>query len=277
MKMLSLFSGIGGFDLAAQKTGKIETVAFCELDKHCQKVLKKNFPTVPIFNDINNLSTVHIYHGEDFLQEHGEDGKIQTEIFSSDIDIICGGSPCQDVSIAGEKKGFIDEKGIVTRSGLWFEYARLIKEIRPKYVILENVRNLINMGLGRILSDLHGLGYNAECETIGAFDIGANHQRDRLWVVAYDKTTNAHLSGFWPTVAAEKEKQFRGPETAACIGDWFKTLPAICRMDDGVSIGMDKGFEPEKFRRERIKQLGNAIVPFIAEIIFRRLIEVEKL
>lgn len=189
LKVLDIFSGIGGFSHALHSLGHFETVAFCEIDKDCHKVLKKNFPGIPIFEDVNEVRTTHIFHGEDYLQEHDKaTGLVKTEIFSSDIDVICGGFPCTDISTAGKQKGLIDERtGKATRSGLWFQYRRLIGEIRPKWVFIENVRNLVNNGLLQVVKDLDELGYDCEWQIISARDIGACHLRERIWIVAWPR------------------------------------------------------------------------------------------
>lgn len=127
MKMLSLFSGAGMIDLAASWAG-IETVAFCEIEEYPQKILRRRFPNVPIYSDIRELTAE----------------KLKADGISK-IDIISGGFPCQDVSTAGKRTGFVDSEGNVTRSGLWGEYARLIRELKPKWIVAENVRGLLSI------------------------------------------------------------------------------------------------------------------------------------
>jgi len=158
MKVLDLFSGIGGFSLGLECAGW-ETVAFCEIEPSCHKVLSKYWSDVPIFKDVTKLSAADI---------------------TSSVDVICGGFPCQDISVAGKKAGI---GGL--RSGLWKEYLRLINEIRPKYAIIENVANLRSHGLITVLQDLWQIGYNAEWHCISASALGAPHQRDRIWIIAY--------------------------------------------------------------------------------------------
>ena len=162
MRMLDLFSGIGGFSLAAEWVwgDDLEIVAFCEIDKYCRKVLNKNFPSVPIYKDIKELD------GEAF----------------KDIDLITGGFPCQDISIAGRGAGI---EG--ARSGLWSEMHRLISHIRPRYVIIENVPMLTVRGGTRVISDLAEIGMDAEWQIVGADDVGAWHRRKRIWIVSYPK------------------------------------------------------------------------------------------
>jgi DNA (cytosine-5)-methyltransferase 1 len=284
MKILDLFSGIGGFSYGFEKTGKFKTVAFCEIDEHARKVLNKHWPDTPIFEDVSKLNGYELYG----------------------IDVICGGFPCQDVSIAGKKKGLIDENGEATRSGLWFQYKRLIEEIRPKYVVIENVKNLLNNGFATVLKDLHEIGYNAEWHVISARTIGACHLRERVWIIAYAyestlrhksewekegrngvqsegqakpsnngkerdiETPNSNDFRLWRSFATEKEKCEWWSKTASSLRSWWKTQSDICGIYDGLS-----GRLYENARKQRIKQLGNSIVPQIAEFIAERIIEYE--
>ena len=160
MKMLDLFSGIGGFALAARWTWEedLDIVGFCEIEEYCQKVLQKNFPNVPIYDDIKKL-----------------DGNL-----FNDIDLITGGFPCQDISQAGRGAGI----GKETRSGLWFEMLRIISEVRPRYAIIENVPMLTIRGGTRVIEGLAEIGYDAEWVVIGANDVGAWHTRKRIWIDA---------------------------------------------------------------------------------------------
>ena len=161
-RLLDLFSGIGGFSLGLERSGGFKTVAFCEIEPFCQKVLNKHWPEVPIYGDIRELNA-------DRLSSDG-----------ITVDAICGGFPCQDISTAGKGAGIEGE-----RSGLWSEYARLIGELRPRYVFVENVAALLSRGLGRVLGDLATLGYDAEWHCIPASAVGAPHRRDRIWIMAY--------------------------------------------------------------------------------------------
>ena len=162
LKVLDTFAGIGGFSLGLERTGGFETVAFCEIEPFCQKVLAKNWPNVPIYSDVRSLNA----------QQLRADGIT--------VDVITGGFPCQDISVAGAGAGLAGE-----RSGLWFELKRLIQEIKPKYVIIENVSALRSRGLDQVLRSLTEIGYDAEWNCIPASAVGAPHQRDRLWIVAY--------------------------------------------------------------------------------------------
>lgn len=165
MKVLDLFSGIGGFSVGLEATG-METVAFCEPNEYCQKVLRKNWPEVPIYDDVRELTA---------------DRLVRDGIYP---DIITGGFPCQDLSVAGQQAGLEGE-----RSGLWSECARLLGEIRPRCAVFENVTNLLTGDGGdwfkRVLWDISSVGYDAEWHCIPASAIGAPHRRDRVFIVAY--------------------------------------------------------------------------------------------
>jgi DNA (cytosine-5)-methyltransferase 1 len=161
MKVLDLFSGIGGFSLGLEAAG-FETVAFCEFDQEAQKVLRKNWPNVPIFSDVRTLTKQE-------LQDNG----IQN------IGLICGGYPCQPFSVAGERRGAEDDRH------LWPEMFRLVKELRPDWVIGENVAGHINMGLDEVLADLEAEGYTARPFVIPACAVDAHHRRDRVWTIAH--------------------------------------------------------------------------------------------
>jgi DNA (cytosine-5)-methyltransferase 1 len=162
LRVLDLFSGIGGFSLGLERTGGFETVAFCEIDPFCRKVLAKHWPRVKQYEDVRELTAERL----------GSDG--------ISVDVICGGFPCQDISTAGRGAGIGGE-----RSGLWKEYARLIGELRPIYLVVENVAALLGRGLGDVLGDLAEIGFDAEWHCIPAAAIGAPHRRDRIWIVAH--------------------------------------------------------------------------------------------
>jgi len=161
MRVLDLFSGIGGFSLGLERAG-METVAFCEYDEKCRQVLNKHWPDVPIYDDVRTLT------GEQ-LEKDG----------IRDIGLICGGYPCQPFSNAGKRKGQDDDRH------LWPEYFRLIKEIRPTWAIAENVAGHISMGLDSVLSDLESEDYTVQTFVIPACAVGAHHRRDRVWIVAH--------------------------------------------------------------------------------------------
>ena len=161
LKMLDTFAGIGGFSYAAKYLidPGIETTGFVEIDPFCQKILSKNFPNIPIHDDIRTFTAEPFQY-----------------------DIISGGFPCQDISVAGRQKGITQ----TTRSGLFYELIKVIRMVRPKYVILENVSAILNNGMGTVLAELYETGlYECEWATFPASLIGAAHQRDRWWLVAY--------------------------------------------------------------------------------------------
>jgi len=159
MTHLDLFSGIGGFALAGRNTWGPDhkVVAFCEIDKYCQRVLKKHWPDVPIFSDIREL-----------------DGKAYT-----DDDLLTGGFPCQPFSVAGQQRGKDDDRY------LWPEMLRIISEARPRWIIGENVPGIVGLGLDTVLSDLESQGYEAQTFVIPACAKDAPHRRDRVWVTAH--------------------------------------------------------------------------------------------
>ena len=156
MRHLDLFSGIGGFSLGLERAG-FETIAFCEIDDYCQRVLHKHWPTVPVYDDVRELT------GNEF----------------TDVAVLTAGYPCQPFSVAGKRKGEGDDRH------LWPEVARLIRAIGPRWFIGENVAGHISMGLDEVLSDLEGLGYTAETFVIPAVAVDAPHRRDRVWIVAH--------------------------------------------------------------------------------------------
>ena len=180
LKVLDLFSGIGGFSLGLHSTGIFDTVKFVEFDKFCQKVLKKNFPNIPIEGDIKDVK------GEEF-----------------EADVIVGGFPCQPMSVAGRQKGTSDNRY------LWPEMFRLIKEIKPEFVIGENVQGIINIQEGMVLrqvqDDLEGEGFEVQCFLIPASGIGAWHQRYRVWIVGHSKH-----NGLLATEKRSRDKKING-------------------------------------------------------------------
>ncbi len=238
LNVLDLFSGIGGFSLGLERAG-MRTVAFCEIEPYPRAVLRKHWPAIPIYDDVRTLTA-------DRLAADG----------IGPIDVICGGFPCQDVSTAGNGAG-IDG----ARSGLWREYARLICEIRPFWVIVENVAALLNGGICRVLGDLAAVGYDAEWHCIRAARVGLHHSRDRVWIVAYPSESGRGLLQITfdnNTQSPWREADAHTPNLAT----WDRSEicpPGIIRMADGIPGDM----EP------RFAALGNAVVPQIPEIIGR--------
>jgi len=232
LNVLDLFSGIGGFTLGLERAG-MRTVAFCEIEPFCRAVLAKHWPSIPCYNDVRTLNADRL--ARDRIA----------------VDVICGGFPCQDISHAGKGAGLRGE-----RSGLWREYARLIGEVRPRYVVVENVSALLYRGLGEVLGDLASLGYDAEWHCIPASYVGAPHRRDRIWIVAYPNNDGEST--------CEVNAKTQRVQIVIRNGEWDRWLgkPEDVRMDDGLRDGVD-----------RLKALGNAVVPQIPEIIGRAIME----
>jgi DNA (cytosine-5)-methyltransferase 1 len=193
--------------------------------------LNKHWPDVPVFTDVSTLT-------KDDLNEQ--------------IDVLAGGFPCQDISTAGLGAGLSG-----SRSGLWFQYHRLIKEIQPRYAIIENVSALRSRGLDQVLWSLAEIGYDAEWHCIPAAAIGAPHQRDRVWIVAYPHS--AHSEG--RRLSSGAYAQYANTVSAG----WWETEPAVGRVANGLPG-----------QSHRLKQLGNAVVPQIPELIGRAIMEYER-
>lgn len=259
--MLDLFSGIGGFSLGAEATKGFETVAFCEIDPFCRQVLKKHWPNVPIFEDITKL-------GEGELNGLGN------------IDVICGGFPCQDISCAGKGAGIH-----AARSGLWWEMLRIIRLVRPRYVLVENVAALLNRGLDEVLGSLAESGYDAEWQMLCANQFGAMHKRERFFMVAYPKSQrlatnavfkrvfnqNSHEREFWGYIDAVYNDRFK------CS---FPKIPDHFRGHDGISNELDRTLMSNDWNKgpthpiqQRVKALGNAIVPQVASYVAECVLE----
>ena len=172
----SLFAGIGGFDLGLTRAG-FDIAWQVEIDPYCQRVLAKHWPHVQRYGDIRAVDW----------------GTVEP------VDLLCGGFPCQDISLAGKGAGLAGE-----RSGLWFEYAKAIEALTPRYVIIENVAALRSRGLDQVLGSLAALGYDAEWHCVPAYAVGAPHRRDRIWIIAYS-TEPRSFSGAQPGVYSREE------------------------------------------------------------------------
>jgi DNA (cytosine-5)-methyltransferase 1 len=233
MNILDLFSGIGGFSLGLERAG-MRTAAFCEIDPHARKVLNKHWPDVPVFTDVSTLSKANL---------------------NEQIDVLAGGFPCQDISDAGRGAGLSG-----SRSGLWFEYHRLIKEIQPRYAIIENVSALRRRGLDQVLWSLAEIGYDAEWHCIPASAVGAPQRRDRIWVVAYPRSPRLQGSERGGTAGEERLSE---RHLTKC--SWWQAEPAMGRVANGISG-----------QAHRLRQLGNAVVPQIPELIGRAIMEYER-
>ena len=235
MKLLDTFAGIGGFSLGLESSG-METIAFCEIEDYPRKVLAKNWPGIPIAKDVTKLN-----YKDEVLYDDGQ------EIYRGPIDVISGGFPCQDISVAGNQAGI--EEG--TRSGLWSECARLLREIQPKYAIYENVTALLSGDSGgwfqRVLSDISEVGYDAEWHCIPASELGAHHHRDRVWIIAYANSANSRYER--KEMVRENELMDRGE--AKPNNDGIKEYVA-----DPKSIGAGKCRNGDS--QEGNKSSGNA-------------------
>ena len=244
VKHLDLFSGIGGFALAARWVG-IDTIQFVEKDNFCKKVLQKNFPDIPIHNDIKD------FH------------------FHDEVDILTGGFPCQPFSIAGKKKGLLDDRY------LWPEMLRIIKQCHPHWVIAENVTGIVEMELDNILDDLAREGYESQAFIVPACAANAPHRRDRLWIIAnamckrcdrwvyYWESRHIQKNKEWNMAQIQQEWSQFIPDTweTLTVRDWFQYNRKLCGRDDGLSPRVD-----------RIKALGNAIVPQIAYVFLKAIV-----
>lgn len=275
LKVLDLFSGIGGFSLGLERTGGFETVAFCEIEEYPRRVLMKHWPEVPVYNDVRELSA-------DTLRRDG-----------IAVDVICGGFPCQGISSAGLRKGLEDD-----RSGLWREYARLVGEIRPKFVVVENVADLLHRGLGVVLSDLAAIGYDAEWHCIPACAVGADHIRDRIWIVAYPNSARAEKPAkrgrkqrpkeMGKDVAPDHADDYGarpqgGVQTGAIGTDARAVSPRLGLalsaardfpgLDGAGSPIMGRGEDGIPDRVDRTHAIGNSVVPQIPELIGRAILE----
>jgi DNA (cytosine-5)-methyltransferase 1 len=205
LRVLDLFSGIGGFSLGLERTGGFKTVAFCEIEPFPRRVLAKHWPEVPCYHDVRELTA-------DQLAADG-----------IGIDVICGGFPCQDISFAGKGAGLAGE-----RSGLWSEYARLIGELQPRYAIVENVSALLSRGLADVLGDLAALGYDAEWHCIPASAVGAPHRRDRIWIIAH-----ANGSEWRKDIASRRSVQWKNglPQGQEGSGRFSSNSQAVADTD----------------------------------------------
>lgn len=246
----SLFSGIGGFDLAAQWMGW-DNVFHCEFDKRKIIHLKRNFPNSISYGDISET---------DFTTHKG-------------LDILTGGFPCQDASQAKQDgKGQQGLQG--SRTGLFFEMLRAIRESRTKYVVAENVANILKTNGGRdfrtILSELASMGYNAEWRVCRASEVGAPHLRSRLYLVAYPNSIRRKQGETFFSYVHEKTLPFTWKPFGTAIqisrGEKWSTEPPILCVDDGVS---------GKLVREHLHGYGNAVVPEIPYRIFKAIEQYE--
>ena len=273
VRHLDLFSGIGGFALACRMVGGIETVAFCEREPYCQRVLAKHWPSVPICNDIHDLEGT----------EYGT------------VELITGGYPCQPFSLAGKRQGAADDRH------LWPELRRVVKAARPAWVLCENVAGHITMGLDAVLSDLDSIGYSCGAVVIPACAVNARHRRDRVWIMANRKQSGLERHAGYGANRSEPGRFGAEADRSACSGSvcrpmanaseqqrdrrgygagWWEREPLEAIRHAREGGGKENGLSiPESLlgrvahgipaRVDRLRGLGNAIVPQVAAEIIR--------
>jgi DNA (cytosine-5)-methyltransferase 1 len=255
MTHLDLFSGIGGFAIAAQKNG-FKTIGFCEREPYAQQILIEKF----------NGVLADPMRPVEWRNQRQEKTPIHANIFQlnganyAGVTLVTGGFPCQPFSVAGKRLGKADDRAI------WPEMLRVIDEARPAWVIGENVAGIINMELDRVLFDLESIGYSARPFVIPACAVDARHRRDRVWIIAYrgcDGLQGRQKARSYETIGKESKNQFTarlhgGRDGTGTRQALWQPEPAICRMAHGIPN-----------RSHRLKGLGNAIVPQVAEEIIR--------
>ncbi len=274
----SLFAGIGGFDLGFERAG-MRCAWQVEIDDFCQQVLAKHWPDVPRLGDVRNVGRHNL----------------------APVDIICGGFPCQPHSVAGKRQGAQDDRD------LWPEYRRIVDELRPTWVVAENVPGIRTTILDQVLSDLGNLGYSAETISLPAAAFDAWHPRQRYFIVAHTASKRTRSVPVRPgrqdkaaidvdgqgasvspdiegaglanwrqtgtsTAANETNERMAQPRPERCDSTWWPSEPGVGRVVYGVSSRLDK-IE----RRKRISGLGNAVVPQVAEFIGRLIVEIESI
>jgi DNA (cytosine-5)-methyltransferase 1 len=221
----SLFAGIGGFDLGFERAGM--TCRWqVEIDPWCRQVLAKHWPHVQRYEEVRDVGAHNLER----------------------VDVVCGGFPCQDISDAGKRAG-IDG----ARSGLWRDFARIVGDLRPRHVVVENVAALLDRGMGRVVGDLAALGYDAEWSVVSACAVGAPHTRERVFIVAYPQgRRQRQLRWEWSEAERAAQRHLH----------WPSDEPGCLRVVDGI---------PD--RSHRLRGLGNAVVPAITQWIGERLME----
>lgn len=253
MKVGSLFSGIGGIDLGLERAG-FRTAWFCEIDPFCKRVLAKHWPGVPIYDDVRTIGAANLVP----------------------VDLLAGGFPCQDVSLAGKRAGLGGEW-----STLWGEFARLIRELRPRWVLVENVPGLLSVNggqfFGTVLRDLAESGYDAEWRVLSASAFGAPHIRERVFFVAHPHSVG--WSAIFNHVKCDVATRPSEWQTAQGVAGWedcqrwfvsfmdahgVRDAGRVQRNDDGVPARVD-----------RLRALGNAVVPQVVEVLGRMILAAE--
>ena len=238
MRIGSLFSGIGGLELGLERAGCGSVAWQVERDPFCRSVLAKHWPSAERFDDVCAVGSHCL----------------------AAVDIVCGGFPCQDLSYAGKGAGLAGE-----RSGLWREYARIVRELRPRFVVVENVSALLARGLGDVLGDLAALGYDAEWHCVRASDVGAPHRRERLFVVAY--RDGGRSQGERGCGVLDGERTARGDDSHGCSG--APLAHAIGReperaREPGDVAGEARGAQGEGDERQRVRDAARGSGPDVA-------------
>lgn len=289
IRVLSLFAGIGGIDLGLHWSGGFQTVGWCEREPFCRRVLEHHWPGLWNHDDITTLDPGDAVRG------------------CGGIDLVCGGAPCQPVSTAGKRRGADDARW------LWPDMARVIRGVRPRWVLAENVPGLRSLGADAVLDDLEAAGYACWPVVVGAGHAGAAHKRQRVFVVANDASVRFR-QGRQPE--AQAARRFQGCDSGKLVADssgWRspqetkptrqgrRTLidtrvtrfpvpvecdqeswepprlvyqPRLCGSVDGLSVRMDR--LARRSRRDRIKALGNAVVPQVAYVIGRAIMRMDQ-
>ena len=235
LRHLDLFSGIGGFSLGLESAGLVETVAFCDFDKYCKKILNKNWPQVPVYDNVKELNY-------DRLKS---DGIISGE---KGIDIITGGYPCQPFSVAGKQKGEDDPRHV------WPEMFRLIQELRPSWVIGENVAGHIKLGLDTVLENLESEGYSSRTFSISASSVGAVHQRERIWIIAHSNELGWNdRFDHWEERQISHDQERNSQEGQSERSGWINRTGEISStVADSERMGWSEGSEKsEELEREK--------------------------
>jgi len=238
VRFVSLFAGIGGFDLGLERAG-MQCVGQVEIDPYCQSILSKRWPNIKRIGDIRDVTA---------------------ETFGP-VELICGGFPCQPFSVAGQRKGKADNRF------LWPEMCRIIQAYRPTWVLGENVAGIIDMALDDVLSDLESYGYTVQCFIIPACAVDAAHRRDRVWIIANSagigwnggKNTPEGCMARSESTHSEQSGGRWSSETWGVPGiSWLQAASELCGVDDGL---------PSKLDESRLKALGNSVHPGIVEEI----------
>jgi DNA (cytosine-5)-methyltransferase 1 len=231
----SLFAGIGGIDLGFERAG-MACKWQVEIDQYAQRVLAKHWPDVRRHDDVRTWP------------------QPDTER----VDVIAGGFPCQDISNAGKRKGLAGE-----RSGLFFEVVRIISEMGPRIFVLENVAAIAFRGADRVVGELSEIGYSVGWNIVPAASMGAPHIRERMFFVGVDSNTQSNIVGSFASVwSKSSDYQPNAYRSGSCEGTWWEREPAVGRVADGIPARVD-----------RLRGLGNAVVPQVAEFVGRMVVE----